>query len=144
MSILNAAFGLEKQGLYLVADYSYLPVLQEDEQQKEAAKKTKIEYLAMALNDAVIDVNEYRAELGLEPKMDSGKEEIISDKLLNAQLALRGTVGGVEGLIGLNTAVSLGQLNRESAIAILTNVYGFDVTVANQMITNTPITPTAI
>lgn len=144
MSILNTAFGLDKQGLYLVADYSYLPVFQEDEQQKEAAKKTKIEYLAMALNDAVIDVNEYRAELGLEPKLDSGKEEIIADKLLNAQLALRGTVGGVEGLIGLNTAVSLGQLNRESAIAILTNVYGFDTTIANQMITNTPITQPTI
>ena len=75
MSILNNAFGLEKQGLYLYADYSYLPVLQEDKQKEEQSEKTEAEKNSINVN-TIITLN--RAVLNGEISRDVAVN-ILSD-----------------------------------------------------------------
>jgi hypothetical protein len=45
----------------------------------------------------------------------------------------------LDGIIGLNAAVSSGQMDRQTAVNTLVNYYGYDPVTANSMITN-PIT----
>jgi hypothetical protein len=58
--------------------------------------------------------------------------------LAQAQTQLRGTVGGLDGIISLNTAVSMGQMERQTAINTLVNYYGYSETIAAAMITAPP------
>ena len=64
------------------------------------------------------------------------EEDLPEDKIFDSQLSLRGSVGGVTGLLGLNQSVADGFTDRESAKAILINIYGVEEQVADQMITN--------
>jgi hypothetical protein len=48
-----------------------------------------------------------------------------SDETLQAQAALRGSVGGVQGILGIQSSVSQGLTDFESAITILMEIYGF-------------------
>ena len=54
---------------------------------------------------------------------------------------MRGTVGGLNGIISLNTAVATGQMTNEIAVNTLVNYYGYDRIVAESMITATPDVP---
>ena len=56
------------------------------------------------------------------------------DKTLEAQAALRGSVGGVTALIQLQESVSRGFTQRTSAIEIVKNIYGIDEEQAKIMI----------
>jgi len=99
-------------------------------------EKTKTEYLNIQLADGAITIEEYRAELGMPPLVSVAEAtQSIEDKIANAQVELRGTVGGVQGLIELNASVSRNEISRNSAIAILVNVYGFDSSTAASMVT---------
>jgi hypothetical protein len=58
---------------------------------------------------------------------------------------LKGTVGGLDGIINLNAAVSRGELDRQTAVNTLISYYGYDSIVANSLITTpkevvTPVT----
>ena len=142
INTLNNALGLFKQGLYLEACYDHVPVLQEDKQMEEQAEKTQTEYLNIQLADGAITIEEYRAELGLPPLTTvAAASQSIEDKIANAQVQLRGTVGGVEGLIGLSAAVASGAMDRSAAVAIAVNVYGFDLATASSIITTTILPP---
>lgn len=130
--------GLDKQGYKIVADFSHLPVLQDDEQMKAAADKTKVDTYSVLLRDGVITQEQYAMEFGIE-LMQVDKTAAMAAGLAQAQTQLRGTVGGLDGIIALNTAVSLNQMTRETAINTLVNYYGYERSVAESMIT-TPIT----
>ena len=139
MNLLTTSLGLDRQGLKLVADYSWLPCMQEDESRIQAIQTSKVTSLHQQFVDGAITIDEYRNELGKLPKeatLDNSQE----DKIVNAQVSLRGTVGGVTGILDINTAVANGTLDKATAVNILINIYGFDQGTASSMITNITIT----
>ena len=131
--------GLAKDGYYIKADFSHLPVLQDDEQTKAAADKTKAETYNILLRDGVITTEQYAMDFGYELQQQNATDAKAA-ALAQAQTELKGTVGGLSGIIELNTAVT-GGLDRTTAVNILVNYYGYDAVTANSMITTTQITP---
>lgn len=135
MNSLTSFLGLDRQGLKLVADYSWLPCMKEDEKRLQEIETAKVTALHQQFADGAITIDEYRNELGLmqrEATIDNSQE----DKVINAQVSLRGTVGGVTGILDINTAVANGTLDKSTATNILINIYGFDQATAQSMITN--------
>lgn len=51
-----------------------------------------------------------------------------------AQAALRGTVGGVQGILAIQQSVVNETTSRESAVTILMTIYGFDEQTANDIL----------
>ena len=51
-----------------------------------------------------------------------------------AQANLRGSVGGVQGILELQGSVTMGTTSRESAITILMQIYGFDEQTAEEIL----------
>jgi hypothetical protein len=51
-----------------------------------------------------------------------------------AKAKLRGTVGGVTGIININKAVTTGDMTKGAAVSILIEIYGFSEEVANELI----------
>ena len=131
--------GLAKDGYYIKADFSHLPVLQDDEQTKAAADKTKAETYNILLRDGVITTEQYAMDFGYELQQQNATDAKAA-ALAQAQTELKGTVGGLSGIIELNTAVT-GGLDRTTAVNILVNYYGYDSVTANSMITTTQILP---
>jgi hypothetical protein len=131
-------FGLDQEGYRLKADFSHLVVLQEDEVSKNAAEKTKVEAYTIMLNDGVISKEQYANEFGIElEKIDQATAQ--QSGLIQAQTQLRGTVGGLDGIISLNASVSAGQMARATAVNTLVNYYGYAPAIAETMITVEPI-----
>lgn len=56
------------------------------------------------------------------------------DAEAEAKAKLRGTVGGVEGIISINAAVAEGTMSEASAELLLAQIYGFDEDVAKKLI----------
>jgi hypothetical protein len=132
--------GLDKEGIRIEASFSHLPVLQDDELSEYQALTEKITAYNLLLTDGVITKEQYATEFGyeLEP---IDKAQAQQNGLIQAQTELRGTVGGLNGIISLNTAVAMGQMTNEIAVNTLVNYYGYDRIVAESMITATPETP---
>jgi hypothetical protein len=130
-------FKLADEGYKLIADFSHLPVLQDDELSKQQAMAAKVNNYSIMLRDGVISSEQYAAEFGIElQKIDAATAQAAG--LAQAQTQLRGTVGGLDGIISLNTAVSTGQMDRQTAINTLINYYGYSETIASAMITAPP------
>lgn len=130
-------FKLTDEGYKLIADFSHLPVLQDDELSKQQAMSAKVNNYSIMLRDGVITSEQYAAEFGIElQKIDAATAQAAG--LAQAQTQLRGTVGGLDGIISLNTAVSTGQMDRQTAINTLINYYGYSETIAAAMITAPP------
>ena len=70
-----------------------------------------------------------------------------SEEELKAQAALKGSVGGVQGILELQKAVASGSSDKDSAVSILELVYGFSRSEAEEIIGNPkqviPINPNA-
>ena len=127
-------FGLISRGEWLELDYSHIPVLQENEKEKAEVNKIKAESLSIALRDGVLNPTQYAEAIGIELVKVDPKEAQLNG-LAQAQAQLRGTVGGLDGIISLNTSVSLGQMTRETAVNTLVNYYGYERIIAESMIT---------
>jgi hypothetical protein len=52
-------------------------------------------------------------------------EPVSVDREAEARAQLKGSVGGVQGIIGIQTSVAQGLTDRGSAIALLELIYGF-------------------
>jgi HK97 family phage portal protein len=138
MNSLTSFLGLNREGLKLVADYSWLPCMKEDEKRIQEIETAKVTALHQQFTDGAITIDEYRNELGLmqrEATIDNSQE----DKIVNAQVTIRGSVGGVTGILDINNAVANGTLDKTTATNILINIYGFDQSTASSMITNITI-----
>lgn len=135
-------FGLDKEGYYLTADFSHLPILQDDEQMKATAIKTQAEGYSILVRDGILTPEYVAQEFGVEIIKPDPKEAQLAG-LINAQTELRGTVGGLNGIIAINSAVSAGQMSRETGVNTLVNYYGYERLIAETMITEKPeiITP---
>jgi phage portal protein BeeE len=127
-------WGLHEQGYYLKAEFDHLPIMQTDELVSQQADKTKVETYSILLRDGVISKQQYAEEFGITLE-EVNRAQAQQEGLINAQTQLRGTIGGLDGIITLNQAVGAGQITREVAIATLVNYYGYDTGIAQQMIT---------
>ena len=82
---------------------------------------------------SVMTPDEIREKIGLEVVK---KEAAASDsKTKDAQAALKGSVGGVSGIITLLQNVKQGVVAEASAIAVLTELYGFTPEMARATVT---------
>ena len=89
---------------------------------------------------SVMTEDEIRLEMGLS--VEDQAEETVDTKTKDAQAALKGSVGGVGGIITLLQNVSTGVVPVESAIAVLVELYGFTEDVARATVTGKVIPPT--
>jgi len=70
------------------------------------------------------------------PDEAMGGTSSADDKRLEAQAALKGTVGGVQGILEIQRSVSTGITEREAAVILLEQIYGFTREQAESMIGN--------
>ncbi len=75
-------------------------------------------------NQEIIDLKNARNN----PQMsgDGADEPQVTQEELNAQANLRGSVGGVQGILGIQASVAQGVTSIESAIATMIEIYGFN------------------
>jgi phage portal protein BeeE len=115
----------------IIAEYLHLPIFQEDLKSKGDAITTMVNALSKMLQDKQLTSQEYREELSkigigdgsaIPTTQDANQQEV---ETLKAQATLRGSVGGVQGILAIQTAVSQGTATREAALATLTIIYGF-------------------
>jgi len=93
-----------------------------------------------AMADAKMNVGKSNVSLlgdngGLN-SLDASGNEIATpvDVEAEAKAKLKGTVGGVQGIIGINQAVGKGEMTEASAELLLIEIYGFDPIVAGKLI----------
>lgn len=71
------------------------------------------------------------------PEMVSTEGGEVPDRLdveAEAKAKLKGTVGGVQGIIEINKAVAEGTMSESSAELLLMEIYGFDSSIASKLI----------
>jgi hypothetical protein len=145
---LNKEFFPEGK-LKIIADFSHLDVFQEDIKEKSEGVNAKINYLSKLLQDKQVSSEEYRAELlelnigdgkPLPTQQDANQQEV---ETLKAQAALRGSVGGVQGVLSIQASVVSGATSKDSALSMLTIIYGFTPEQANQILGDTTVQSTS-
>jgi HK97 family phage portal protein len=136
MRTFNNRWGLYAQGIELRAEYAWLPVMKEDELKEQQAQLAKAQTQSQMLRDGVINKEQYAQAFGITVEdVDASLAQAAG--LANAQTQLRGTVGGLTGIISLNAAVGQRQMTREAAVNTLVNYYGYEQSIAESMITDT-------
>ena len=130
------------EGESFIIDFSHMDILQEDQKLKIDADKAQIDLLNKALSDGVITSQEYRDNLPdfmeLDDTIDLSEGTSDTDQLLvTAQLKLRGLASYWETIMKYNEAVTLGKMDRETAVNLVVEASGIDRAVAETLITNT-------
>lgn len=89
----------------------------------------KVEPVSVSLSEAVVtgvmSEDEIREKAGLPVIEKVEGVEDVDSKSKDAQSALRGSVGGVTGIITVLQNVQAGVIERQSAIELLVQLYGF-------------------
>lgn len=140
MIAFNSYLGLDDTDWKLTADFSHVACLQESENQKVGTKKIESDILLNELSKNIIDVDEYRAAMGYAPKPkpvddpNAPPKTGADSKTLEAQASLRGSVGGVQGILAIQQGVVAGTTTYESAISMLTIIYGFSAEDASNLL----------
>jgi phage portal protein BeeE len=116
---LGEMFELSKYGLKLDADFSHLPLLQEDRGTAATARKTLNEALLIEWNANMLTIDEWRVALGEDPLPDGLGQVRIGDRTTNTILAVTLGVGGVQSLISLITAPGMSPEARQAAVEII-------------------------
>ena len=147
MMSLSIDFGLIDEGLRFKASYDHLAVFQEDMRSKEEANRLKLDNLFKQWTEGLLTRNDIRRAQSLEeiddPEMnrfiwqsvDRGDEEIAPDQqaIIEAQASLRGSVGGVNGIIGTIGAIARGEMTPEQAVNVFMEIYGFSQDVSERI-----------
>ena len=77
--------------------------------------------------EAVCDALSEVLEVPIAPASTEAADEAVADpKAMDAQAALKGSVGGVSGIIDLVAQVAAGTIPASSAVVVLMELYGFD------------------
>lgn len=98
---------------------------------QKAKLKTKVEqYMAEISSEQAIDRS---LEFGINSEIDENSEG-GGDLESEAQAKLKGTVGGVKGILDLKDSLSKGITDRSSAITLLMEIYGFDNPTASRIL----------
>lgn len=125
----------------IIVDYTHLPCFQDDLKARGESVKVMADALNRMLQDRAITIEEYKEEIqrfGIvihaQGAPEPSSEAKDNSETLAAQAALRGSVGGVQGILSIQASVSAGTTTRDSALSMLTLVYGFEPTEANQLL----------
>jgi DNA-binding MarR family transcriptional regulator len=78
--------------------------------------------------------DEIREKVGLQV-VEKEEDTAVDSKTKDAQAALKGSVGGVSGIITLLQNVKQGLITENSAIAVLVELYGFTEEIAKTTVT---------
>ena len=101
------------------------------------------DFVNLPYNDQMSVMNKYADELMNPRKITTGVSvqgdesdvsPAIDQKRLEAQATLKGTVGGVQGILEIQRSVSTGITQRDAAIALLVEIYGFTTEQASNII----------
>jgi hypothetical protein len=65
----------------------------------------------------------------------------VQQKEAEAKANLKGSVGGVQGIIAIQQSVARGTTDRSSAIALLMEIYGFDLPTSEKMVGTPTLEP---
>lgn len=120
-------FGYKKAGKNIKISWDHLPFVQVFAKEKMETKKATVDTLnsLLGLGVSIENANKFLGtEFEIEPPKDIA-EENKSPETLAAQAALRGSVGGVQGILAVQASVSAGTTTYEAALQILTIIYGF-------------------
>jgi hypothetical protein len=132
----------QESNVKLIPSFAHMQIFQEDIKAKSETLNTMVNALSKLLMDSQISKQEYREELS---KIGIGDGAAVPDletedtsllKTQEAQAQLRGSVGGVQGILGIQASVSAGTTSPEAATAMLELVYGFTTSEANRLISN--------
>lgn len=148
MAKYNQFFKASENNCKICTDYSHLAVFQEDELNLSQARFAKDQALQVEWNSNLITRNQWLTILGMEPLgiegdltlsqltevKQGGDSSGASPDTLKAQAALRGSVGGVQGILAVQTAVGAGTTTMDSALSILTLVYGYSDQEAKELL----------
>ena len=104
-------------------DYSSVDALREGENEAWIREQGQLQL-------GVITVNEWRTQNGYKPFKTSDK----------ARVPLLDTVGGIQGSIGILSAVALGQMDRESAVQLFVLFFGLEQSEAEALVGETQST----
>ncbi len=86
------------------------------------------------------DLTAPKPAVGGVPVQGMEVPESVDQKRLDAQATLKGTVGGVQGILEIQKSVAQGITDRDAAIALLIEIYGF----SEEQAVNVVGTPKAI
>lgn len=122
----------------IVIDWSHLPFMQVFEKERAEVAEIKINSLSSLLS---LGINVEQANQFLDTKFElpTVEEEITTNsdpETKAAQAALRGSVGGVNGIVLIQQGVVAGTTSYDSGLAILTIIYGFTDEQAKQLLGN--------
>lgn len=98
----------------------------EREKVEEAFEKLGYKFEFIPLDEEKAKVSASTDEVAASPE--------ASEETLRAQATLRGSVGGVQGILGIQQSVSQGLTDFESAITILMEIYGFTRSVSSALL----------
>lgn len=73
-------------------------------------------------------------DISIKEEVGGVKEPVVDDATKEAQANLRGSVGGVTGVLSVQTSYSQGLTDYNSAITIFTEIYGFTLEVADALL----------
>jgi len=107
-----------------VVDNSVFPIPQVEIEPLEMKKSQE---------DEVVDTIEISDDKGIEDNEGVINSE-VDQQTKDAQAALKGSVGGVQGVLDIQKSFSEGLTSLESAISILTIIFGFTVSEARRLL----------
>lgn len=127
MNSFERYFGYTQEKKNIKISWDHLPFMQVFEKEKAEVGKVKIDSLSLLLKEGV-ELDSANKFLGTDfviPPPEKTISDNASPETLAAQAALRGSVGGVQGILSVQASVSAGTTTMEAALSILTIVYGF-------------------
>ena len=132
-NLLNKTLSTSVEKIKIIPAFEHVEALQRNEIEKNTAMQTKSTVLLSELDRNIIDINEYRQQMGYTalPPDETEEDAPASTK---EQAALRGSVGGVQGILAVQASVSNGTTTRNAALSILTIIYGFTGEQANDLL----------
>ena len=86
------------------------------------------------LRDSYNSTDDEAIEVPIDEQDSTLEAPKVSKETAKAQASLRGSVGGVQGILGIQKSYSEGLTDFESAVTILMEIYGFDRKVSENLL----------
>jgi len=124
----NSFLGLDDTEWYIEGSFDHVAELQESEKLKADTSKIYSDQYLAELKMNVITPDEFREfmDYGKKPEPKSDDPQTIDARTQEQQAALRGSVGGVQGILNIQAGVSAGSTTYEAGIAMLMIIFGFN------------------
>jgi hypothetical protein len=140
MIAFNNFLGLNETDWKIVASFDHVAALQESEAKKAETDSKKKDIAMKEFQAGLLTLDEYRTAMGYGPMPkpvvdpNAPPSNGADTKTLEAQASLRGSVGGVQGVLSIQQGVSAGTTTMESGIAMLTIIFGFSEEHAKELL----------